>query len=256
MKKNYLKTFSYFLLPALFFISCQKKKNELSPETDQNSSAKIKSVQDDVLLALRNTPAETQELIKKCNEWFFARDISEDPFDDATGAKQYLAQPYSSGTMMLASGVAPGTVYRNVSISYSQYQKAFIPLVSGSYWWDECFVTHPANGNVPYGVMIAQWVAAFNQHNTQLTLKLDGVSILPSNLNSLRGSSGFWDFSIHPSWNAGCIASSTTFYADGYWAVVPLSLGVHELEIFGGAYFPRYKSPFSSHVIYTLTVTP
>lgn len=243
------------LLTGILVIGCQKRNDNPVAETDQNSSVMSKSIADNALLALRVTPAETQELIRKSNEWFLTRDFSEFPFDDATGAKQYAAQPYSSGTMMLASGAGPGTVYRNVSISYSQYQKVFIPLVAGTYWWNDCYPGDPGNGNTPYGLMIAEWVAAFNQHNTQLTLKWDGASILPAKLSSLRGSSGFWSFPIHSSWDGGCIASSTTFYGDGYWATVPLSPGVHELEVFGSSYFPRYKEEFSSHVIYTITVT-
>ena len=76
--------------------------------------------------------------------------------------------------------------------------------------------------------------------------------MLPENLKDLRENSGYWEYPVNPVWTNGCIANDPTFYADGFWATIPLTPGVHQLEVAGDMDF---KDPFTNHVIYTITVT-
>ncbi len=239
------------------FISCQKQ--DLSDESipDNNSAAASKTSGSNIVAASRQTPAATQNLIRLYSEWWLKRDISVVPFDDATGAKQYAAQPLSSGTMMLASGFnSPDIQHRTVTISLSQYQKVFIsPLGFTSYDNDCNDENSPSNGNIPYGVFISNSAPAFNSHNANLIITWDGTSIVPSNIQNARGNSGFWEFYFHSSWT-GCTDFSTMTYADGFFFLVPLTVGSHTLDVYASTYYPYFHENFSNHVIYTLNVTP
>jgi hypothetical protein len=237
-------TISSIILLGLVFTGCRKQdagtNTGLSPAPDRNATAK-------------QAPTATQELIRDWTEWVFTRDVSLAPWDDATGAKQYAAQPYTSGIMMLAGGGSPTLENRALTISLAQYQHVFIPLVNGMIYWNDCYPGNPVN-NVPTGALNAIITESLNGPRTVI-LKWDGVSLLPEKLKDLRENSGFWVAPVHSSWDGGCVATSITFYADGFWAKVPLSLGVHTLEVAGDADYRRFKAPFSNHVIYTITVT-
>ena len=126
--------------------------------------------------------------------------------------------------------------------------------MNASSYWNDCYPGHPEE-NVPNGG-ISNYIKEALNGKRVLVLNWDAVSLLPGKLNDLRSNSGFWEAKIDPSWDNGCVATSTTFYADGFWAKIPLSTGVHQLEIVGDLEFTRLKFPFSNHVIYTLTVTP
>ncbi|CAN5793234.1 hypothetical protein BH10BAC3_BH10BAC3_23730 [soil metagenome] len=193
--------------------------------------------------------SETQILIRKWIEWVVSRDYDLVPWDDATGDKQYAAQPYANGTMLLAGGGSPDLVYRAITIDLNQYQQIFIPVVNVFNYWSDCFPGHPEK-NVPNGGLSHYLTEPLNGKRT-LILSWDGNSLLPDKLKDLRENSGFWEAPVHPSWTNGCISSSTTFYADGFWAKIPLTPGVHNLEVAGDLDF---KEPFSNHVIYTITV--
>lgn len=250
--------FKYCLVSSciLFFLSCQKQ--ELSGEqiTDNNSTQASKTSGSSIGVAARPTPAATQNLIRLYTEWWIKRDISLDPFDDATGAKQYAAQPLSSGTMMLASGFGPDLQQRSVNISLSQYQKIFIGPLGLTYYDNDCNdEISPNNGNIAHGLFKSISAPAFNSHNANMTVTLDGVSLVPSNIQNARGNSGFWESYAHSSW-IGCSDFSTMTYADGFYFLVPLSLGSHTLNINASAYYPYFHFTFSNHVIYTLNIIP
>ncbi len=238
------------------FISCQKQ--ELSDEQipDINSTAASKSSGSSNVIAAKQTSAATQTLIRLYTEWWLKRDITEDPFDDATGTKQYASQPLSSGTMMLAPGFGPDLQQRTVNISLSQYQKIFIGPLTLTYFDDDCNdEDSPNNGNIAHGLFKSISAPAFNSHHSNLVVTWDGTSIVPSNIQNARDNSGFWEFYAHPSWT-GCTDFSTMTYADGFFFLVPLTVGTHNLDMYASAYFPSFHFTFSNHVIYTLNVTP
>ncbi len=235
------------LLMILLLQGCQKQ--QVNPEATATSTKQAIK-----LPASRVALSQTQVFIRKWTEWVLARDYSEAPWDDATGAKQYAGQPYATGTMMLAGGSSPDLVTRDITISLSQYQQVFFPLVNFLSYWNDCYPGHPDNGNVPPGAVSSFITEALNGKRT-IVLNWDGQSLITDKLKDFRSNSEYWQFSIHPSWDNGCIATATTLYVDGFWAKVPLSLGTHTLEIAGDADIRRIKTPFSNHVIYHITVT-
>lgn len=245
MKKNLTAPNTILLFLLLLLSSCQKET--ANSDTNANLPASVRN------LSARPALSQTQTLIRKWIEWVVARDYEERPWDDPTGAEQYAAQPYSSGTMLLAGGGSPDLETREITISLSQYQQIFIPVVNVFNYWSDCFPGHPEE-NVPYGAISHYITEPLNGKRT-LTLNWDGNSLLPEKLKNLRENSGFWEAPVHPAWTGGCISTSTTFYADGFWASIPLSLGVHQLEVAGDMYFHTDKSSFSNHVIYTINVT-
>ena len=232
-----------FLLAALSS-GCQKECVKPTPSTGPTTIHRPTS---------RTTLTETETLIRAWTEWVFTRDINLLPWEDATGAKQYAGQPYTSGTMMLAGGGSPDLVNRALTININQYQQVFIPLVNSFSYWNDCYYAHPS-GNVPTGIVSGLVTQSLNGQRA-LTLKWDGVSLLPAKLKDLRANSDTGVATMHPSWIEGCTAGPTTFYDDGFWAKLPLALGVHTLEVAGDSEFKIFKSPFSNHVIYTITVT-
>ena len=244
MKKPFI-FFGSILLLSMVFFSCNKETATTGSDPDPIVSTSQRSMS-------KVVPTGTQLLVRKWTEWVFTRDINLAPYDDATGAKQYLGQPYTSGTMMLAGGNSPDLVSRAITINIGQYQSVFIPLINYFNYWNDCYPGNPVN-NVPTGALSSVITEALNGQRT-LTLKWDGVSLLPEKLKDLRANSDFWEAPVHSSWDGGCVATSTTFYTDGFWAKVPLTLGVHTLEIAGDSDLRRFKSPFSNHVIYTITV--
>jgi hypothetical protein len=254
MKKNLHVISSILLFSLLLFSACRKENANTSKEA--TAVSKLASSDESKLISESSQFAlsETQILIRKWTEWVFTRDFSLTPWDDATGEKQYAAQPYPNGTMMLAGGSSTDLVNREVTININQYQNIFIPLVNILNRSSDCYLAHPSNGNVPNGSLLSPITEALNGPRN-LVLNWDGNSLLSDKLQDLRENSGFWVFPINSSWDNGCIASSTTFYSDGFWAKIPLTSGVHQLEVAGDLDFRRFKSPFSNHVIYTITVT-
>src|SRR5258706_2058437 len=245
MKKNLITINSILLLSLLVFSGCQKETSDTLASNQVTAASKLESS----TVAL----SETQVLIRKWTEWIFTRDASLAPWDDATGDKQYAAQPYANGTMLLGGGSSPDLVKREITININQYQNVFLPLVDVSNIFNNCFYEHPSNGNVPNGIISGIITEALNGKRT-LTLNWDGNSLLPGKLKDLRNNSGYWEFLPNSSWYGEC-TSPTTYYADGFWAKVPLTLGVHTLEVAGDLDLRRFKSPFSDHVIYTINVT-
>ena len=247
---------SCIALLVLMLWSCSKKETlDTLKQTETTAQAFKKSVAVSQLAA-RPTATETQSLIRKYNEWFLGRDISLYPFDDETGAKQYAAQPFSSGTMFLATGAGPGLQTRNVTIQYSQYQNIFLGLLGLTSWVNDCPPTSfLPNNKYPFGWFNSSTSGAFNPHNSALTLMWNGNSILPQKVADLQGNSGTWSFLLHPSWPGSC-ENPSLLYADGLHALLPLSLGTHHLEVSGSAYYPIYKFTFSYHVIYNINVVP
>jgi hypothetical protein len=255
MKKNLIALNGILLLFLLMFSSC-RKENANTLVSDQANASKLTSSSDlnSKLRSSKVALTETQILIRKWVEWVFTRDVSLIPWDDATGEKQYAGQPYAEGTMMLAGGGSPDLTRREITIDIDQYQYVFIPVVNVMNRTNECYQEHPTNGNVPNGSLSAPIKEALNGKRT-LILNWDGNSLLPDNLKDLRDNSGFWEFPVHSSWDEGCTASSGTFYADGFWVKIPLTVGVHTLEVGGNLDFRRFKFEFSNHVIYTINVT-
>lgn len=245
MKKNLIPLSSILLLSLLIFSGCQKESSDTLVSNRVTAASTLESS--------KAALSETQILIRKWTEWIFTRDASLAPWDDATGAKQYAAQPYASGTMLLAGGSSPDLVNREITINLNQYQNIFLPLVDVSNAWNDCFYAHPSNGNVPNGVLSGVITEALNGKRT-LILNWDGNSLLPDKFGDLRNNSGYWELPVNSSWFGEC-AGPTTFYVDGFWAKISLTLGVHTLEVSGDADFRRFKSPFSNHVIYTINVT-
>jgi hypothetical protein len=245
MKKSLL-TISSMLLMTLTQFGCNKANDCGDARVPVSSSVSSTITSKAVLTG-------TQALIRQWMEWAFTRDVSLAPWDDATGARQYLNQPNSSGTMLLAGGASPALVNRQLTISLAQYQEVFIPIVNSFVYWNDCYPGPPYN-TVPTGELVAALSEGLNGKR-DITLNWDGVSLLPAKLKNLRENSGFWIVPVHPSWDGGCVASSTTAYADGFWAKVPLTTGVHTLEVAGDSDYRQYKSAFSNHVMYTITVT-
>jgi hypothetical protein len=243
MKNNLLVACSVLLLSLSLFSGCRKENADTLVSEEAIAASKSESS--------KAALSETQILIRKWIEWVATRDVTLVPWDDATGEKQYAAQPYANGTMLLAGGGSPDLVYRAITIDLNQYQQIFIPVVNVFTYWSDCFPGHPEK-NVPNGGLSHYLTEALNGKRT-LILNWDGNSLLPDKLKELRENSGFWEFTIHPSWTNGCISSRpATFYADGFWATIPLTPGVHQLEVAGDLDF---KDPFSNYVIYTITVT-
>ncbi len=258
MKKNLIALNSILVFSLLIFSGCRKETaNTLV--ADQAIASKLTSSANssDLNAKLRSSKValtETQILIRKWVEWVFTRDVSLLPWDDATGEKQYAGQPYAEGTMMLAGGGSPDLARREITIDIDQYQYVFIPIVNVMNRVNDCYQDHPTNGNVPAGSLRSPITEALNGKRT-LILNWDGNSLLPNKLKDLRENSGFWEFSINSSWDDGCAASSNTFYADGFWTKIPLTVGVHQLEVGGDLNFNKFKFEFSNHVIYTINVT-
>lgn len=251
MKKNF--TTVGIILSSIMVLPCCQKEIVVSEEV--TALSKESAVEQNVPSESSNaTLSETQVLIRKWTEWVFTRDVSLVPWDDATGDKQYAAQPYATGIMMLAGGSSPDLVNRAITISLSQYQYIFIPVVNVLNLTNDCYLAHPTNGNVPKGALTSPITEALNGKRN-LVVNWDGSSLLPDKLQDLRANSGLWEFTIHPSWIEGCTDTSNTFYADGFWVKIPLTVGVHQLEVSGDLEFKRFKSDFSNHVIYTITVT-
>lgn len=199
---------------------------------------------------------ETQTLIRKWVEWVYGRDISVAPFLDPDGSLQYLDQPYSSGVFLLGGGSSPEPVNRTVTISLSQYQYVFVPLVVITGFYDQC---DPAfDPNNPKAYFQSQFKEAFNGPK-DLSLLWDGVSLLSTKQKDARANSGVFKFYADPSYSQGPVTpcsetAISTAYADGFWAKIPLTLGTHTLIVEGNLDLRRYKFEFSNIVNYTLHI--
>lgn len=245
MKKNLLSVCITWMLSLMLLPGCRKENVNSGTGNAGDLSTNRTNTQ-----VLKAELSETQILIRKWVEWVVSRDFDAIPWDDATGDKQYAAQPYANGTMLLAGGGSPDLVYRAITIDFDQYQQVFIPIVNVFNYWSDCFPGHPEK-NVPNGGLSHYFHDALNGKRA-LILNWDGNSLLPENLKDLRENSGYWEYPVNPVWTNGCIANDPTFYADGFWATIPLTPGVHQLEVAGDMDF---KDPFTNHVIYTITVT-
>lgn len=242
-KKAFLRLSSLLLAVIILLLPGCRKENADAFISEESIAASNSG-------SLKPSLSERQILIRKWVEWVVSRDYDIRPWDDATGDRQYAAQPYINGTMLLAGGGSPDLVYRAVTIDINQYQQVFIPLVNVFNYWSDCFPGHPVE-NVPNGGISHYLTDPLNGKRT-LTLNWDGNSLLPDKLKDLRENSGFWEFPLHPSWT-GCVPPRpATLYADGFWATIPLTPGIHQLEVAGDLDF---KEAFSNHVIYTITVT-
>lgn len=243
-----------FLL--LVFLGCSKKEASETPKETENTIQAFKKSVADAQFAARPTPPETQALIQKYAEWAFSRDYSLNPFNDETGAKQYAAQPFTNGTMFLAAGMAPEIQTRNITISYSQYQKVFFIIVGFINWSNDCPPNSLLpNDKFPFGIFNSNSVAGLNMQNTSISLNWNGNSILPIQIADLRFNSGLFNLNVHPTWPGGCSNPSLAF-SDGFFTTVPLTLGTHRLELAGSSYRPVFKSVFSNHIVYNITVVP
>ena len=240
---------------AFTLLSCDK-----DAVVEPQQSLVLTSVTADSKVA-KATNQELQTLIRQLNEWIFTRDIAVAPFFDINGSLQYLDQPNESGVFMLAPGDSPLPVNRTVTISLSQYQYVFIPLVGITFIYSPCDPNSGRQGNQTLESLFISSIKEPLNGPAELTLKLDGVSILPKKQKDLRANSGAWSFAVHPSWTIPCDEATTT-YSDGYWAKVkvPLTIGPHTLLVGGGIEGAKLdieekgKSSFSSMVNYTLIV--
>ncbi len=177
------------------------------------------------------------------------------PFLDPDGSLQNLSQPYSQGVFMLAGGSSEDLVKRTVTINLNQYQYVFVPLVVLTVLLNECNPDFgPKGGQTLEAFFRSQFKSAFNGPQ-ELTLKLDGTSILPTKEKDARANSGVWTFAFHPS-ISGC-ATTSAVHSEGFWAKVPLSLGTHTLTVGGSlAVKKKYDFEFSNIVEYTIVVVP
>ncbi|QHT67375.1 hypothetical protein GXP67_12380 [Rhodocytophaga rosea] len=238
MKTTYLLC----ILTMLLITSCQK--SEVAPEQSSLST---------LAKAARRGNDEIQTLIRAWNEWVFTRPFSVAPFNDPTGEFQYLDQPYSSGIFMLGPGASPDPIYRTVTISLSQYQYVFTPLVGRTAYAGPCDPTSGPKGGQTFEAYFQIALKESLNGPSGLILSWDGVSLLSKNPNELRANSGVWSFTVHPDYS-GCETPSTTVYADGYWAKMPLTLGTHTLIVGGAIDAKKEKFTFSSIVTYTIHV--
>src|SRR5438067_10980821 len=114
MKKNVISLSSILLFSLLMFYGCQKETANTPVSEQVTAASKLESSK----VAL----SETQILIRKWTEWIFTRDVSLAPWDDATGDKQYAAQPYANGTMLLAGANTTDLVNREITSNLNKYQ--------------------------------------------------------------------------------------------------------------------------------------
>jgi hypothetical protein len=246
-----MKKLIFIASVALFFASCQK---EMSTKQDavasSNKNSLVRSTNE------RKTSPALQSLTQDWMKWVFSRPVSVSPFSDNDGSLQSLGQPYQSGVFMLAGGSGPDLISRTVTISLSQYQSVFVPLVNIYNYFDDCDRSFaPKNGQNPLAYNQSLINEAFNGPR-ELTLLWDGVSLLSTKQKDQRANSGIFDFTIDPSWHDGCFAPTTTFYVDGYWALIPLTIGTHQLIVGGDFNLRKLKWEFSNLVYYTINVVP
>jgi hypothetical protein len=241
-----------FAASLVFFLqSCQK---EIATKQETESTTVMADASPSTA---RKTSSEFQTYIRKWIEWIFTRDISLAPYNDPDGSLQYLGQPYSSGVFMLAGGSSPDPVDRTVEISLSQYQYIFVPLVNFFAFYDICDPNFAPNGGQNPAAFFNSLITKTLNGPRELTLLWDGNSLLSTKQKDERGSSGVWEFKIDPSWNNGCTdAVTSTFYADGYWAKIPLTLGTHTLVVGGNLNYRHPKAEFANLVNYTINVVP
>src|SRR5688572_6494964 len=122
------------------------KKDMISKDTITDSNSEVNKS-----ATFKMEPTSGELLVRQWMEWVFTRDMSLDPNSDATGAKQYADQPFSTGIMMLAGANTEELVTRNITIDIDQYQKIFIPIMYILSWTNSCYTPTPSNGNVPFG---------------------------------------------------------------------------------------------------------
>jgi hypothetical protein len=251
-----MKKFSVIIAAAFFYLSCQKEEASKQVQSlNQNNAGSFYASSTAITSKAKKDNEELQTLIRAWTEWAY-RDISVAPFLDTDGSLQNLAQPYSSGTFMLAGGVSPDPVSRTVTISLSQYQYIFVPLVSVSIFYNECDPSFgPKGGQNPKAFFQSLIKEAFNGPR-DLDLLWDGTSLLSTKQKDARANSGVWsfiagaDFVGHP-----CAAGTlSTAFSDGYWAKIPLALGTHTLMVGGDLHSGKLKFEFSNIVNYTIHV--
>lgn len=237
-----------YILIMVVIPSCQKsevvpKQNSLLNTTTPTSKA------------ARVNNQELQTLIRKWTEWVYSRDISVAPFNDPTGDLQQIAQPYTSEVFMLAGSSSSEPVDRVVTISLSDYQYVFVPLVVISVFYNQCDPSFgPKGGQNPEAFFQSLVKEGLNGPKA-LTLMWDGASLLPTKQKEVRANSGVWNFAVASSYINSCAAYPlSSAYSDGYWAKIPLTPGTHTLTVGGNFDSGKLKFSFSNIVNYTIHV--
>lgn len=247
-----MKLLLYAALAAMLTISC--KKESLVPDNNNPSLLTADAI-------IKKNQSETQMLIRAWTEWTYGRSVSVSPVSDPDGSSHFAGQPYASGTFLLAGAsngtLNPPVVHRTISLELNKYQYVFTPLINLSVWYNECDPSfQPAQNQSPSSFFQPFMSDAFDQNNNQLKLILDKTPIInTANQLEFRGSSGVWNFKLHPTQDNGCAAASTTISNDGYWALIKLSPGTHTIEFSGNFKLESYYDYLASnHVVYTINV--
>lgn len=245
MKKLIVSVVAFCLL-----LSCQKDISSTAPlDTATASNASV----------FKNASQQLQPLIAQWTEWIYGNPVSTSPIYDPSGAWQDLNQPNGSGVFLLAGGGTGDPYNRTITISKSRYQSMLVPLVTLAAWYDLCHPGfEPRKNQSPENFFKKLMNDVFNGNKNELTLTLDGKSLLSTNQTGERANSGVIQFGIDPSWDGGC-SSPTTFYTDGFWYLldlITLAIGEHELVIGGNGTIKEFDFAFSNIVHYTINVVP
>ncbi|QMU30573.1 hypothetical protein [Adhaeribacter radiodurans] len=234
---------------AFILLSCDKEAVVEPKQSLVSTSADIRTA--------KVNKQEIQTLIRSWAEWVYGRNSSVAPFLDPNGSLQDLNQPFTSGVFMLGGGSSPEPVTRTVTISLSQYQFVFVPLVVLTGFFNQCIPgSYPNN---PEAYFQSQFKEGLNGPK-DLTLLWDDVSLLSTKQKDARTNSGLFNFHVDPSYffeSNQCLEdfkSLSVVYADGYWAKIPLTLGTHTLTVGGNFDLRRFKYEFSNMVNYTIHV--
>lgn len=249
-----MKKFLQLSAVVILFAHCQKEVDTTQTRpliTDLTSAAKTTASE-------KQNNSILQSLIRQWTEWVYTQNAATSPVYDPDGSWQSQSQPSASGVFMLAGSSSTEPTNRSLTISLRQYQYIFVPLVNLSAWYDACDPSFgPKDHQSPENFFKKIMNDAFNGNKNELTLLWDNTSLLSTNQISLRNNSGAWDFPIDPSWNGGCTAAgSSTFYSDGFWAMIPLTLGTHTLTGGGSFAIKKFSFDFSNQVTYTIQVVP
>lgn len=248
-----MKKILFVAITTLILTSCKKENipSDLTPANSDASAAHKSSAKKEVKF-------QFPTLIRDWTRWIYANGREISPLNDEDGSRQAAFQPYQNGIFFLAGGGTAANYNREITISLSQYQYIFVPLINLTAWYDECDPDFAPRKNQTAENFFKKIVNdAFNGNKNQLTLLWDGSSRLSTNQISLRSNSGVFSFNIHPSWNGECISPSpSTFYTDGFWDLIKLSLGNHTLVIGGSATIKKFDAAFSNSVTYTIHVVP
>lgn len=234
---------------ALLFTSC--KKQSLPAQASTAQIGKISAVAKTAKNDAKKTFSETQLLIQQMTQWAYGKPVSQWPNYDPDGHLQDLGQCSSCGVYFLAGGNFENPYYtRNVTIDLAKYQYIFTGFVSLSSWYDNCDMsTAPKNGQDPEAYFRSIFAEALNGKR-DLSLTWDGQDLLSSKQQDYRANSGVFQFAVDPSFYTGCTAETSTWYTDGYFVKLPLTLGQHTLVI-GGNFDLKKKFDISAFDLVT-----